>query len=445
MVKDMTQGEPGKVLIGFALPMLGSAVFQQMYSIVDSVVAGKCIGPDALAAVGASYPITMIFVAIGLGMNVGCSVLISQLFGARKMTELKTAVFTALFSVLVLSLVLTLLGCLGCNSMIRLLKTPEDIFKNSALYLRIYIFGLVFIFFYNICNGIFTALGDSTTPFCFLVASSLGNIALLLIFVIGLKLGVGGVAWATFTAQGLAAAASLLVLMKRINAIEAGEYQRFSGRMLKKIVWLSVPSILQQSFVSVGNLFIQGIVNSYGAAVIAGYSGAVKLNTFALTSFNTMSNSLSNFTAQNIGAGKTERVKQGYWCCFKMSICIILPFILLYVFAGGSIMRLFVNGDNMAVIREGKRFLRIVSPFYLIVGIKLVCDGVLRGAAAMKLFMITTFSDVIMRVLLAFLFQMFWEDTGVWLAWPVGWVAGMCMSLAFYARGSWKEKNGIIG
>lgn len=444
MIKDMTQGEPGKVLLGFTLPMLGSVVFQQMYNIVDSVVAGKCIGPNALAAVGASYPVTMIFVAIALGMNVGCSVLISQLFGAKKMETLKTAVFTAIISVLVLSVILTILGCLGCDMMIRLLQTPDDIFKDSALYLRIYILGLIFVFLYNICNGIFTALGDSTTPFYFLVASSIGNIVLDLVFVICFKMGVAGVAWATFTAQGLAAVAAFLVLLKRMKKIKTKSYQRFSRNMLKKIAWLSVPSILQQSFVSVGNLFIQGIVNSYGAVVIAGYSGAIKLNTFAVTSFSTMANSLSNFTAQNIGAGKTERVKQGFWSCLKMSMCVILPFTLLYVFGGGMVMRLFVNADSTAVIKEGILFLRIVAPFYIAVCIKLVCDGVLRGAAAMKLFMITTFSDLILRVLLAFIFQIFWGSVGIWLAWPVGWLAGMALSIVFYARGTWKENNGMI-
>lgn len=445
MIKDMTKGEPGKVLLGFMLPMLGSVVFQQMYNIIDSVVAGKCIGPDALAAVGVSYPITMIFVAIAMGMNVGCSVLISQLFGAKKMKELKTTVFTALISVLVLSLVLTIFGQIGCNAMIRLLQTPDDIFKSSSLFLRIYIFGLIFVFLYNICNGIFTALGDSATPFYFLVASSVGNIILDLVFVVCFHFGVGGLAWATFTAQGMAAVLAFWVLMRRMKKIETEEYQKFSGEMLKKLAYLSIPSILQQSFVSVGNLFIQSIVNSYGSVVIAGYAGAIKLNTFAVTSFTTISNSLSNFVAQNVGAGKLERVKQGFRSCFKMSVCIIIPFSLLYVFGGNLMMRVFVNADSQAVIQEGVLFLRIVAPFYLTVGVKLVCDGVLRGAAAMKLFMITTFGDLILRVLLAFVLQLFWGAMGIWLAWPVGWTGGMCMSIAFYARGSWKKKNGMIG
>lgn len=444
MIKDMTEGEPRKVLLGFMLPMLGSVIFQQMYNIIDSVVAGKCIGPDALAAVGASYPITMIFVAIGLGMNVGCSVLISQLFGAKKMEELKTAVFTSIISVLVLSLILTVLGQIGCNAMIRLLQTPDNIFKDSSLFLRIYIFGLVFVFVYNICNGIFTALGDSATPFYFLVASSVGNIILDLVFVICFKFGVGGLAWATFTAQGLAAIAALFVLMKRIGNIKTEKFQRFSGNTLKKLVWISVPSILQQSFVSIGNLFIQSIVNSYGSVVIAGYSGAIKLNTFAVTAFSTIGNSLSNFVAQNIGARKMERVKQGFRACFRMSLCIIIPFTLLYVFGGNLMMRIFVNADKKAVIQEGVLFLRIVAPFYLVVCIKLICDGVLRGAAAMKLFMITTFSDLILRVILAFVFQIFWGTVGIWWAWPVGWIAGMFLSIAFYVSGRWKEKNRII-
>lgn len=440
----MTKGEPGKVLLGFTLPMLGSVVFQQLYNIVDSVVAGKCIGPNALAAVGSSYPITMIFVAIALGCNVGCSVLISQLFGAKKLEDMKTALYTSLLAALVLSIILTAIGFFGCGEMLRLLQTPKNIFVDSALYLKIYTAGLVFVFLYNICNGIFTALGDSTTPFLFLVISSLANIVLDLVFVICFHMGVSGVAWATFIAQGVAAIAAFIVLLKRIKMIPTEKYQLFSLKMLQKIAWLSIPSILQQSFVSVGNLFIQSMVNSYGSVVIAGYSGAIKLNTFAITSFGTLATSLSNFTAQNIGAGKTERVKQGFKSCIKMSICIIVPFSLLYVFGGGLVMQLFVNEGSKEVIQEGQLFLRIVAPFYIMVCIKLVCDGVLRGAAAMRLFMISTFSDLILRVVLAFLLQIFWGSIGIWIAWPIGWMIGMAASIAFYVKGSWKKSDGIV-
>ena len=198
MIHDLTEGKPAKQLWLFSMPMLLSVVFQQMYNIVDSVVAGQCVGEDALAAVGSSYPITMIFMAIATGMNIGCSVIISQYFGAKKLREMKTAISTSLIAVLGISVILTIGGLAFCHPLLGLLNTPENIFADSRLYLQVYLYGLVFLFLYNICNGIFTALGDSKTPLYFLIASSLGNIALDLLFVIEFKMGVGGVAWATF-------------------------------------------------------------------------------------------------------------------------------------------------------------------------------------------------------------------------------------------------------
>lgn len=203
LMKDLTSGKPRNVLWAFSIPMLISVMFQQIYNIADSMIAGKFAGEDALAAVGASYPITMIFMAIAMGSNVGCSVIISQLFGGRKFKEMKTAITTTFTASAVLSLVLTILGLVFCHPLMRLIQTPDNIFGDAALYLNIYIVGLAFLFLYNICTGIFNALGDSKTPLYFLIGSSIGNIILDLVFVINFKMGVAGVAWATFIAQGI--------------------------------------------------------------------------------------------------------------------------------------------------------------------------------------------------------------------------------------------------
>lgn len=221
MVTDLTTGKPGRVLLNFTIPMFISVIFQQMYSLADSIIAGKFAGENALAAVGASYPITMIFMAIALGCNVGCSVVISQLFGAKRFTQMKTAISTTIISSLGVSLVLTAFGLLFCNPLMRLIHTPANIFEDSALYLRIYVAGLVFVFLYNVATGVFTSLGDSKSPLYFLIGSSVGNIVLDYIFVRFLKMGVAGVAWATFIAQGLACILALFTLLKRYRAIES--------------------------------------------------------------------------------------------------------------------------------------------------------------------------------------------------------------------------------
>lgn len=439
MVKNLTEGKVSSVLWRFTMPMFISVVFQQMYNISDSAIAGTFAGENALAAVGASYPITMIFMAIAVGSNVGCSVVISRLFGSGMLRKMKTAISTTLLSSGVLALVLTVLGLLLSAPLMRLLNTPEGIFAQGDLYLKIYIAGLLFLFLYNVSTGIFTSLGDSKTPLYFLIGSSLGNIFLDWLFVAVFHWGVSGVAWATFIAQGIACVFVLISLYLRVKAIpvSGGKVSLYSHDMLMKICRIAVPSILQQSFVSVGNLFIQGLVNSYGAGVLAGYSAAVKLNNFAITSFSTMSNGISNFTAQNLGAGKPERVKAGFRTGCGMVWCIALPFILLYFLFGAYAMGLFLTNPEGEAMATGVLYLKILSPFYLVIPIKLLADGVLRGGAAMKSFMTTTFSDLILRVVLAFAFSHIWGSIGIWIAWPVGWLISMVLSLIFYYRGNW--------
>ena len=232
MITDLTEGKPSKILWSFSIPMLLSVVFQQLYNIVDSIVAGKFVGAQALAAVGASYPITMIFMAIATGANVGAAVIISQLFGAKNFEKLKTSIFTSIISMTVLAAILTIFGIVFCSGMLKMLSTPDNIFSDSMTYLNIYIGGLIFLFLYNICTGVFTAMGDSKTPLYFLIMSSVGNIILDLVFVIVFNMGVAGVGWATFIAQGISSMLAFAVLLKRVHGIKSGTYKKFSIRML---------------------------------------------------------------------------------------------------------------------------------------------------------------------------------------------------------------------
>ncbi len=444
MNKDLTQGSPAKVLWMFTIPMFVSVIFQQMYNIADSVVAGKFAGEDALAAVGASYPITMIFMAVAVGSNIGCTVVISQLFGAKRFGELKTAVTTTLLSSTVISCILMALGLIFCRPMLSGLQTPANIFDDGALYLNIYIGGFLFLFLYNVSTGIFTSLGDSRTPLYFLIGSSLGNIALDLIFVIVFHWGVAGVAWATFLAQGAACILALAALKKRMKTVLSEERAPlFSWDMLKRISVVAVPSILQQSFISVGNLFIQSLVNSFGSSVIAGYSAAVKLNTFTITSLTTLGNGLSSFTAQNIGAGKTERVKSGFKAGLGMGLLAVTAFFAVYWFFPEAVMHIFMEESGGLAMQTGTEFLKIVSPFYIVIMGKLIADGVIRGAGCMKQFMIATFTDLILRVMLSYILAVPMGSAGIWLSWPIGWSIAAVISIGFYLQGRWKQ-SGLV-
>lgn len=436
MVNDLTKGKTSRVILYFSLPLFISVIFQQMYSIADSVIAGRFAGEAALASVGASYPITNIFNAIAVGCNIGCGVVISQLFGAGKYKKMKTAVYTSLISSLVISVVLTVLGIILTPSLMKLINTPEDIFSDSALYLKIYIAGFTFLFLYNIANGVFASLGNSKIPLYFLIFSSVTNVVLDYVFVAHFNMGVSGVAWATFIAQGVAGVMSVLTLLYHLKSLKTDEKAEiFSFEMLKSISKISIPSVLQQSFVSVGNVFIQGEINSYGSAVIAGYSAAIKLNTFAVNSLVTFGNSVSSFTAQNVGAMQYKRIKEGFKSGAVLSIITAIIFSVVYVAFSETLIGVFMEGDkSVLALTTGKQFLIIVEPFLCFIGFKVVCDGVLRGTGNMKYFMFATFADLVLRVILAFIFSHFFGAVGIWLSWPIGWGIAVVLSFAFYKK-----------
>ncbi len=442
MNKDLTEGKAESVLWQFCLPLFGSIIFQQLYNIADSLVAGKFIGENALAAVGNSYEITLIFIAFAFGCNIGCSVIVSQLFGAKDYGRLKTAVTTACIFSAALCGLLMLIGILACGPLLSLIHTPQEVFADSKLYLDIYVWGLPFVFFYNIATGIFSALGDSRTPFYFLAVSSTANIAVDILFVKAFHMGVAGVAWATFLCQGVSCLLAVLTVWSRMKKIETTKKSAlFDLDILKKIAVIAVPSILQQSFISIGNILIQSVINGFGPSVMAGYSAAVKLNNMVITSFTTIGNGISNFSAQNLGAHKFGRIKEGFRAGLKMVWCLCIPFCLIYLFLGKYLLLLFMERNAAAALQTGRQFLWILSPFYFVVSAKLVADGILRGVSAMKQFMAGTFTDLILRVVLAFVLSgLTGSALGIWCAWPIGWSIAMVMSVCFYRQVVEKHK-----
>ena len=440
MNRDLTVGKPSSVLWKFCLTLFGSIIFQQFYNIADSLVAGKFIGEEALAAVGNGYEVTLLFIAVAFGCNIGCSVVTAQMFGAREYKKTKTAVYTTLIASGVVCVTLMLVGFVFLEGLLHLIHTPENVLTDSKRYLEIYILSLPFVFFYNVATGVFSALGDSKTPFIFLAVSSVSNIAADILFVTAFDMGVPGVAWATLICQGVSCVLAVAVVLRRLRKIPCkGRADVFSFTLLKKIAVVAIPSMLQQSFVSVGNIFIQSIVNSFGSAVMAGYSGAIKLNNLVISAFTTLGNGISNYTGQNLGAGKLERIRAGFISGIRMVMALCVPLVLLYVCAGGKLMLLFVENPTGEAMATGVQLLRILSPFYFVVSIKLVADGVLRGAGQMKQFMISTFADLILRVLLAKVLSIPFGSTGIWLAWPIGWSAGTVLSFIFYRKEPWKK------
>ncbi len=436
MNKDLTVGEPSKVLWAFCLPLFGSIIFQQMYNIADSLVVGKFVGENALAAVGNSYEITLIYIAVATGCNIGCSVVVSHFFGAKEYSTMRTAVTTSWIASGAMCLALVLIGFIFGGALLQAINTPTEVFADSKLYLDIYIWGLPFVFFYNLATGIFSALGDSKTPFIFLAISSVANVVVDIIFVKSFGWGVAGAAWATFMCQGISCILAVVVVNRRLRAFkEARGAAIFNMRILKRFLVIAVPSILQTSSVSIGNIIIQSVINSFGTGVMAGYAASIKLNNLFITSITTVSNGISNYAAQNIGAGKYSRVKEGFNASIKILWTIALPMCLLYFFLGRYLILFFMDSPTETAISTGVTFLHIVAPFYFVVAAKMASDGILKGATRMNEFLVATFSDLVIRVAGAIFFSMtILGATGIWCAWPIGWIVGTLLSIWFYKK-----------
>lgn len=440
--KDMTVGRPLNILLLFSLPMLLSMAFQQLYSIADSVVIGRFLGDEAFAAVSVSYPVTVLFVAFASGASIGASVVTSQLFGEKRNGAVRTCAYTSLIAMTATGAVLWVLGALLCRPLLTLMNTDAAVFEDAVLYLLIYIAGVMFLFVYNTANGIFTALGDSVTPLALLIMSSVLNVVLDIVFVGPCGFGVAGAAWATFLAQGLSSVAALVLVLLRLRKLEdSREYTLFSGRLLRRIVTIAVPSVCQQSFVSVGQLFVQGAINGFPVTVQSGYGGAFKINIFTISCINTMGNALSSFAAQNTGAHEWRRIRDGRRAAMLITCVFSAVIGVLVMVFSGPLMSMFTADAQTRAI--GQQFLWTVSPFYAIITIKIINDGVYRGTGAMKVFMVCTFFDLGLRVIASYALPPLIGWQGIWWAFPIGWVACTVMSMMFYRFGKWTHAREI--
>ena len=433
MTKDLTQGKPFKVLLMFALPMIISVTFQQFYNICDSIIAGRFIGDSALSAINASYPMVNIYLGFATGCGVGAGVICSKFFGQKDNKNLKTAISTAFISIITLALFLTLIGIIFNEAFIRMLKTPNDIFVEASNYLMLYVTGLVFTFIYNLCGYIFQSLGNSKTPLYFLIFSSLLNIILDFIFIFFIKKSVSSLAVATIISQAISSILALVFLLRQLKKVESN-YNIFDFSILKKIMIIAVPSIIQSSIISIGQLFVQSLINSYGSNVIAAYGSAFKINMLFVNIFTTISNAISNFTAQNLGANKLERIKEGLKSGLIINLIVVIMGVTICNVFSSDLIKLFLNKEsNIDIINVGKGFLNIVTPFFLFVAVKISFDGVLKGSGDMKPFMVSTMADLILRVGFAYLLS--WKlgsYIGIWWSWPIGWLVGCALSVLFY-------------
>lgn len=434
---------PARSLFFFALPMIVGNLFQQFYNMADSIIVGNLVGEDALAAVGASYSFTTVFIMIAIGGGIGASVLTSQYLGAGHYREMKSSVYTFLITFAVFSSLLAILGFVVNPTVLRLLKTPDNIMADAVSYLQIYFVGLPFMFMYNILSANFNALGRSKIPLFLLIFSSILNIVLDLWMVGSLKMGVAGAAVATVIAQGIAAVVSFTILMRLLStyAVE-GKVQQFRRDMFVTGVRVAIPSIVQQSIVSIGMLLTQSAVNQFGSSALAGYSAGTRLESLCIVPMIATGNAMSTFTAQNLGAGKPERVRQGYHAAYGIIIGFGALLIVVSQFFYAPIISAFVEqGESAVAFGTGTAYFRFIGLFFSFLGFKAITDGILRGAGDIKVYMLANLINLAIRVAVAQLCSPIWGIELIWYAVPMGWTANYLISYLWYRTGNWERRN----
>lgn len=445
-MKDLTKGDETRQLIGFALPMLLGNIFQQFYNMVDSFVVGRFLGTTALAAVGVSFPIIFFMLALIMGVAMGSTVLISQYFGAKDTESLRKVISTSYIFLFIAGVIMTVIGVFSTTFILRALAVPETIMPEASAYLRIIFAGMLATFGYNGVAAMLRGLGDSKTPLYLLIASTLINIVLDLVFVVVFHWGVAGAAWATIIAQGVSFIGALIVLDTR------NPYVRLDGRNLKwdkaifaQILRIGLPTGLQQTLVSLGMMVLTRIVNGFGPLAMAAYTAAARIDSIASMPAMNLSQAVTTFTGQNMGAGKTERVRRGHLSAIAVSIAISLAMTLCVALFGRQLMGIFTVDEG--VIAIGAEYLLIVGSFYAIFGIMFINNGVMRGAGDVFIPMISTLLALwVVRVPAALVFtRVFGMGTnGIWWSIPAGWMVGFIFTSLYYRSGKWKTKT-IVG
>ena len=431
---------PVSALLIFALPMMLGNFFQQAYTMADSVIVGRFVGEDALAAVGASYSLTNVFISIAIGGGVGASVITSQTFGRRDYPRMKRSVSTALLAFLAISIALGGVGLLFSRQIMVLLNTPQNILADATTYLNIYFIGLPFLFMYNVLSSMFNALGKSRIPLYLLIFSSLLNIGLDIWMVGPLQMGVAGAAWATLIAQGISAVLSFSIFLRELKTYPGKlEGRLFDLRELQNMGRVALPSILQQSTVSIGMMLVQSVVNSFGSQMLAGYSAAMRIESICIVPMSAMGNAISSYTAQNIGAGKEDRVKSGYRVSYGIIFAIAAAICLVVQLLARPLISLFLEAPSAAAFDTGIACVRFMGWFYVLIGLKMISDGVLRGAGDMTMFTVANLVNMGLRVVLAVTLAPRFGIQFVWMAVPAGWLINYLISFFEYRTGKWKK------
>jgi putative MATE family efflux protein len=444
-MKELTKGNEARLIFNFAMPMLLGNLFQQLYNIVDTVIVGKILGKEALAAVGASFPIVFTLISLIIGVASGGTIVIAQYFGAGDHDSVRRAIHTVYIFLTVAAVILTLVGIPLTEDIFRLIRLPVEIMPEATTYLGIYLSGLIAFFGFNATSAILRGLGDSKTPLYFLMISTFFNIGLDLLFIVVFHWGIAGAAIATVVSQAGAFLTAVFYLHRNHKLIDFNiAHYRFDRRIFWQSLRIGLPTGLQQTFLSLGMMAIMAIVNTFGTNVIAGYSAAIRIDSLAILPALNFSAALSTFVGQNIGAGRPDRVKRGLIATLFMSSGVSVVVMVIVILFKYQLMAMFTS--DAEVIRIGGEYLVIVSSFYLLLTVMFKINGVLRGAGDTLIPMFITLTSLwVIRIPFAWIFSKILGETGIWWSVPAGWGVGLLLSFLYYLTGRWKTKAVVIG
>lgn len=442
---DMTEGNIFRHLITFAMPLLIGNIFQQLYNMVDTWVVGNYVSNEAFSAVGSVGPIINMLIGFFLGLSSGAGVVISQYYGAKRFNEVQKTVHTAITMTIVLGVLFTAIGIMMTPFMLRFMKTPDNVFPESSAYLRIYFSGVLGLMIYNIGAGILRAVGDSKRPFYFLVVSAVLNTILDLVFVLGFRMGVQGVAYATIIAQGVSAILVMWTLMRTDSCIKFRiKSIGMHMDMMKKIIKVGIPAAIQMAITSFSNIFVQSYINFFGADCMSGWTAYAKIDQLLFLPMQSIALASTTFVGQNLGINKVDRAKKGVRTALVMAACsTILVMIPVLIFAPHAVA--FFN-NKAEVVEYGTLLLRWVSPFYVLCCVNQVYSGALRGAGdsrAPMIIMLTSF--VLFRQAYLFIVANFISNTilPIAMSYPAGWL--LCSTLTFiYFHKTSLTKNRLV-
>jgi putative MATE family efflux protein len=439
-MKDLTRGGEAKLIVLFAVPMLIGNVFQQFYNMVDSWVVGRYVGTEALAAVGVSFPIIFLMVALVMGLSMGSNVLIAQYYGAKDMRRVRAAVDTTYIVLFSSSAILSIVAIFSTVPILRLLRVPESVMPQAAEYLRIIFAGMILSFGYNGVSAILRGLGDSMTPLFMLIVATILNVFLDLLFVRAFGWGVAGVAWATVIAQGVSFIGSVLYLNHTHELLKTNFLKlHFDREIFALSLKIGLPSGVQQTLVSLGMMFMTAVVNGFGATVMAGFAAGSRIDSFVGMPAMNVGMALSTFVGQNLGAGRPDRARRGYRAALLIGIGITVVLCAVLLLFGKHLVGIFTTDGE--VIRIGARYLTVIAPFYIAFTIMFVTNGLIRGAGEAMIPLLSTLLAMwFIRVPCAVLFSGLWGVDGIWWAMPTGWIVGMLVAFTYYRSGRWTKK-----